>query len=207
MDSLISLPCNTPAALVFYLHTYSHTQSYKHTHTLCVTCGLSVLSTAAWGNGARLSLSPTSQLNIEPKGKCSTHLDNHDHTQSSWKVVYRAIGWTLGLGEDEVMWHIRSAQLEPAACCHITLANADEHWQTLNLCSSSQTHGCMCQTVQTNLELHNVLIFVWLKFLCRNRLQGWKGTGIRARDVRFSPLLAHAIHFRLSAKADSRPMR
>lgn len=83
-----------------YRHTHTPTQehtglqTHTHTHIHCVTYGLAVLSTAAWGNGARLSLSPTSRLKIEAEGKCSMRWGNHDRTDAAGERCTFKILWT-----------------------------------------------------------------------------------------------------------------
>ena len=142
MGSLISLPSKTVDALVFlsiHIRTDTHTRSQKHVHTPCVTYGLPVLSTAAWGNGTRLSLSPTSQLNIEPEGKCSTRRDNHDHTQSNWKVVYRQDSLDYRLRRRCNVTYRLCATGTSCLLSH-TRAYTDEHWQT-RLCNYAHTYA------------------------------------------------------------------
>lgn len=97
-------------------------------HNPCVTYGLSVLSTAAWGKEASLSRSPTSQLNLEPEGKCSPHRDNHDHTQSSWKVAYRQNSLDLRLRGRCNATYLVSATGSSCLLSH-THVYTDEHWQ------------------------------------------------------------------------------
>lgn len=132
--------CGCPCPLI-YTHIHTRTAK-KHTHTPSVTYGLPVLSTAAWGNGARLSLSPTSQLNIEPEGKCSTHWDNHDHTQSSWKVVYRQDSLDFRLRGRCNVTYLVCATGTSCLLSH-TRANTDEHWQT-HVYATTCTHADTC---------------------------------------------------------------
>lgn len=111
-------------------------------HTPWVTYGLPVLSTAAWGNGARLSLSPTSKLNIAPGGKCSTHRDNHGHTQSNWKVVYREDSSDFRLRGRCNVTYLVCATGTSCLLSH-TCAYTDEHWQThvyATTCTHADTH-------------------------------------------------------------------
>lgn len=152
-------------------HIHAHTQPKTQAHPLCnLQYGLSVLSMAAWGNGARLSLSPTSQLNIESKVKCSTHWDNHDHTQSCWKVVYRQDSLDFRLRGRCNVTYLFCATGTSCLLSH-THANTDEHWQTCP-CNYMRARRHMRQTPQTNPELHNVFISARMTaatFLC-NRL-------------------------------------
>lgn len=96
---------------------------------------------AAWGNGSRLSLSPTSQLNIEPEGKCSTHRDDRDHTQRGWKVAYCRDSLNGNLRGRCNVTFLVCATGTSCLLSH-TRANTDEHSQTwifANTCMHSHT--------------------------------------------------------------------